>query len=183
MVITSTTGNRVVAKSGSRVRISPTPPKQSTPKGVLFVFAETRERDSKSCRNSPVGCCADIAHVVGHFYFRPRAGENATESLLLRQSKARQKACFLLLWNKSGRDSKSRRDMPLAYRITSPQTGDLLYLCSCGTKMQTNLSYSARKKAARKAAFFAFQTVILFSKSYRTSQRKPRWSQWRPECR
>ena len=39
MVITSTTGNRVVAKSGSRVRISPTPPKTKPPNRVVFVFA------------------------------------------------------------------------------------------------------------------------------------------------
>ena len=26
--------------------------------------------DSNFCRGSPVDCCADSAHVVGHFYFR-----------------------------------------------------------------------------------------------------------------
>ena len=42
MVITSTTGNRVVAKSGSRVRISPTPPKVRTPERASFAFGGTQ---------------------------------------------------------------------------------------------------------------------------------------------
>ena len=36
------------------------------------------------CRDMPVAYHADSAHVVGLLYFRP-TGENATESLLLRQ--------------------------------------------------------------------------------------------------
>ena len=60
-----TTGNRVTVKSGSRVRISPSPPKQSTPKGVLFAlaFEESRKGQERSESKSPVDSCGARVRV------------------------------------------------------------------------------------------------------------------------
>ncbi len=98
MVITSTTGNRVVAKSGSRVRISPTPPKQKAHRKVcFFVLVEISGRDSKSCRNNPVDC-----YCRQHKCWRPHLSlflrnNDANESLLLRQKQRHPFGCLLFL--------------------------------------------------------------------------------------
>jgi hypothetical protein len=46
--------------------------------------------------------------------------------------------------------------MPVAYHITSPQTGDFLYF-RLRAKMQTNLSYSAQARL-----LFLQITILLF---------------------
>ena len=121
MVITSTTGNRVVAKSGSRVRISPTPPKTKPPNRVVFVFAMGEIR-------SPVVICrrhitSPVRRLVISSIFVPQ------EQRCKRISPALSGICSVFLgWF-------------FAWRSTTAG-GHFYFRPAQGAKMQTNLSYS-----------------------------------------